>query len=264
MNSNKKAAYSTSHRTTVLEIRENDPAAEAALAAQQAAIALQAKIDAAVEAATSGLKTKNAELLGKMKTTSDRLKLFGDIDPEKIKEIQNRLDHDEDIKAFSEGRKNEVIHKYTERMRADHLAQLEAERLLTKAEAARADTYKGSVLDNQIRQAAKGLHTAAVDDALLHARNIFSLDAKGNAVQLDTEGVPVLGKDGKSPFSPSEWFDLQKELKPHWFPMGTSGSGSSGVRDSSGTGKVIKRADFDNIPAHEKGAIIASGIKIID
>lgn len=226
---------------------------------------LQAQIDAAVAAATQGLKAKNDELLGSLKSTKDKLKSFEGLDPAEMKLLKERLDQDEDAKLLAEGKKNVVIEKYTERMRAQHQADLEAERAKTAAEAQRADAYRGAVLDNQIRSVTSGLHKGAVEDALLHARQIFTLDTKGNAVQLDSEGNPVRGKDGKSPFSPAEWIEQQKELKPHWFPALSSGSGSQNARDGGGgTGKTIKRADFNALPPAKQGEVARSGTKIID
>src|SRR3972149_11838102 len=99
------------------------------------------------------------------------------------------------------------------------------------------------VLDNSVRAApiAVGLHAPAVDDVLLRARAIFSLSDEGEAVQFDEDGETiVLGKDGKTPFSPREWLESMKQKAPHWFPAGGSGGGSmvnkvaSGGRDLSG------------------------------
>lgn len=225
---------------------------------------LQEKIDKAVNEAKAGLQAKNAELLGKLKAASDKAKQFDGLDPVALKALKDRLDQDDDSKLLAEGKKNLVIEKYTERMRAQHELDLQAERDKTKAEAQRADAWKSSVLDNQIRAVTNGLHKGAIEDALLHARNIFTLDAKGNAVQLDSEGFAVLGKDGKTPFSPAEWIKLQEELKPHWFPMTTSGSGSNNARDAGGVGKSIKRADFENLSAYDQAIKARSGIKIVD
>lgn len=259
----KNINYSTNHEVTMLTVKEGED--DSAKAAEVAAkVATEAAIQKRIDDAISGLKSKNEELLGKMKAAADRVKSFDGLDPAKLKEMQDRLDQDEDAKLFAEGKKHEVIDKHTQRMRAAHADELKAKDALVAAEAARADAYKGSVLDNQIRSVTSGLHPKAVEDALLHARNIFSLDAKGNAVQLDSEGRPVLGKDGATPFSPAEWIELQKELKPHWFPMGTSGSGSGASRDASGTGKSIKRADFDRLPVADQGKVAREGVKIID
>lgn len=256
--------YAQLCHATILTAREGDD--EAAAAAAQAAADLQAQIAAAVEAATKGLKAKNEELLGKNKTLAERAKTYDGLgmDPEQLKALKDRLDQDEDAKLLAEGKKQVVIEKYTERMRAQH--ELDKKELSDKiaAEARRADTYRQSVLDSQILRVTGGLHKGAIEDALLHARNLFTLDDKGNAVQLDSEGRPVLGKDGATPFSPAEWIELQKELKPHWFPMNTSGSGGGNAREASGSGKQMKRADFDRLPPVEQAAKARSGIQIVD
>jgi hypothetical protein len=222
-------------------------------------------IQEAVDNAVKGLKAKNEELLGKVKSQQTQLAQFSGMDPEKVKSMMEALDHDEDMKLFGEGKKNMVIEKYTERMRTAHTAELEAERFRTQEEAKRADTYKSAVLDNQIRSVCGDLHKGAVDDALLFARQLFTLDAKGNAVKLDAEGRPELGKDGKTPFSPAEWIEMQRELKPHWFPASTSGSGSGGAQGSgSGAGKTMKRSDFDSLTVAQQSGVVRSGTRIVD
>ncbi len=219
----------------------------------------------AVALAVTGLKAKNDELLGKVKDGQTRLAAFGTLDPARAKQIMETMDNDEDVKLFSEGKKNQVIDKYTERMRTDHITQMDSERAKTVAESQRADAYRGAVLDNQIRAVTGECHKGAVEDALLLARQIFTLDAKGNAVKLDSEGRPELGKDGKTPFSPAEWMELQRELKSHWFLATTSGSGSSGAQGSgSGTGKSIKRSDFNNLSPAQQGVIARAGTTSVD
>jgi hypothetical protein len=258
-------SYSTEPQVTIFFAREDDGGAAAAAEAARVAAAtdMQKKIDDAVAAATTGLKAKNDELLGKLKDTGTKLKLFDGLDAEKIKEQLARLDLDEDLKLFSEGKKHEVIEKHTQRMRQSHLEELAAKDTLIQAEAKRADAYRGAVLDSQILSVTAGLHKGAVEDALLHARNLFTLDANGKAVQMDN-GTAVLGKDGKTPFGPAEWIEQQKELKPHWFPAGTSGGGSGAAREASGNGKTISRADFDALSPHAKAAAAQGGIKITD
>ena len=242
---NNNFSYSTQRQTSIMYVREDTPEQIAAAAAQQATI--DAKVAEAVTAAVEGLKAKNAELLAKHHTDKERLKAFEGLDPAKLKDLTDKIDLDEDLKLFSEGKKHEVIEKHTQRMRQSHEEALLAKDALIVAEAKRADTYRESVLDNEIRAVTGGLHKGAVDDALLAARRIFTLDAKGKAVKLDSEGRPELGKDGKSAYSPKEWMEEQEKLKPHWFPMGASGSGVNGGKDVSGFG-----ADFSKLSATER------------
>jgi hypothetical protein len=262
---NKKVAYSTEPVTTMLFVREDDPAntPDPAIAA---AAEMERKIAEAVAAQVTGLKAKNDELIEKVKKANERVKLFDNLDPVKLKEMSDRLDHDEDLKLFAEGKKHEVIEKHTQRMRQAHADELKAKDDLIKLEAQRADAYKGSVLDSQILSVTGSLHKGAVEDALLHARNIFSLDAKGKAVQIGPDGVPVLGKDGTTPFGPAEWIEIQKETKPHWFPASTSGGGSGGARDAGtgGTGKTMKRSEFETLTPSKRAEVAIAGTQIVD
>lgn len=262
---NKNFSYSTAFQSAyTLYVRENEPTPEQIAATAAAAAETQRLISEAVAAATAGLKTKNDELLGKMKLANDRVKLFDGMDPEEIKTLKARLDEDEDVKLFGEGKKNVVIEKYTERMRASHLEELKAEQAKTAAESKRADTYRGAVLEGQILSVTSGLHKGAVEDALLHARNIFSLDANGKAVKV-VDGRVELGKDGATPFGPAEWIEQQKELKPHWFPASTSGGGGGGPREAGGgQGKTMKRSDFDNLAPAKQAEVARGGTTIVD
>lgn len=264
---NYNVRYNQEQKPFMLSVREGEQKTPEQIAVEQAAaqeVAIAKRIKDAVDSEVAGLKTKNTELLGTMAQQREKLAQFEGLDPAALKAMKDRLDQDEDVKLLAEGKKNEVIEKYTQRMRAEHQVQLEAAAEQVKAEAQRADIYKSAVLDNQIRAVTAGMHPGAVEDALLHARTIFSLDAKGKAVKLDSEGRPELGKDGSTAFSPAEWIETQKELKPHWFPAGSSGSGSNGARSSDGAGKTISRSNYDKLPISEQGKVARSGVKIVD
>jgi hypothetical protein len=215
---------------------------------------VQALIDAAVAETTTGLKTKNTELLGKLREQGDKLKTFDGIDPVAVRNILKRFSDDEEAALIAKGEIDKVLERRTERMREEMGRKLtEAE---TKALAAetRSKAYEGRVLDDAVRAAlAKaGLHPHAVDDALLHARIMFSLDDKGNAVALGEDGKPVLGKDGKTAFSPTEWIEGMREKKPHWFPASASGGGAGG----SGGGPRAVNKPASQMSTAEKAAYI--------
>lgn len=219
---------------------------------------------AEVDALTAGLRTKNDELLGKNKTYKEQVQKFEGLDVDSLKALKDKLDKDQDMKDIAEGRVMDVLGRHTERMQQQHERDLQAERDKVAAAHQRADKYKQAVLDNQIRAAATGLHKGAVEDALLHARGIFQLDDNGNAVQIQ-DGNVILGKDGKTPFGPGEWFEQMKETKAHWFPSETTGSGSGDARQAGGTGKSIKRSDFNALPpAKQREVATTPGIQIID
>jgi hypothetical protein len=191
---------------------------------------VQALIDAAVAAEVKGLKAKNGELLAAQAGLKTKLATFDGIDPDAVRNILKRFSDDEEAAMIAKGEIDKVLEKRTERMRTDFERQLNETRTAGEGAAKRAKAYEARVLDDAVRAAAAkaGLHQHAVEDALLAARTMFSLDDSGTAVQLGEDGKPVLGKDGKSPFSPAEWLESLKPTKPHWFPANASGGGAGG------------------------------------
>lgn len=198
----------------------------------------QAKIKAAVDEAVAGLKAKNSELLGKLKERDETIKRFDGIDPDAVRDVLKRFANDEEAGLIKAGKIDEVLNKRTERMQADFEKRLKE--ALTTAEQAtkRAEAFQGRVLDDAIRAAAAkaGIHQHAIEDALFRARSMFALSEDGQAVQLGDDGKPVLGKDGKTPFTPLEWLEGMKDKAPHWFPASASGGGA-GAGGGNGGGK---------------------------
>lgn len=219
---------------------------------------VQALIDAAVNKEVTGLKTKNSDLVKRLSERDTRLKEFDGIDPNAVRNILKRFSDDEEAALLAKGEIDTVLNKRTERMKADYDKKLTD--ALTSAEQAtkRAQAFQGRVLDDAIRAATaqSGIHKHAIDDALLHARNMFSLDENGNAVALGDDGKPVLGKDGKSPFAPLEWLESMKDKKPHWWPATASGGGAG----SSGTlGAPSNKKAADMTTAEKASFIGANG-----
>ncbi len=163
---------------------------------------------------------------------AEALKPFEGIDPVKVHEMMAKLGNDEEATLIAAGKLDEVISRRMKKLTdaQQKLVDEAAERESGALEVA--STFMERVLDNHVRAAAAkaGLHPSAIEDALLRARAIFSLNDEGEAVQLsDDDGeTPVLGKDGKTPFSPAEWLEGMKETAPHWFPASASGGGASG------------------------------------
>jgi hypothetical protein len=255
-------SYAAFVASTILSVREGEGEGDGNISMSKADF--EKAIADAVALQVGGLKAKNEELLGSVHKLKEASKAFDGLDIEKLRSMQDRLEKDEDARLISEGKTSELIDKYTQRMRADHDGQIKSLSDQIAEANARADKYKGSVLESQILSVTQGLHKGAVEDALLAARNIFTLDAEGRAVKLGPNGQPELGRDGKTPFGPSEWMELQKEAKPHWFPATTSGSGSSGAREASGNGKTITRSKFEALPASERATVAMSGVQIVD
>lgn len=220
---------------------------------------------------TKGLKTALEKERQAARDSEQRRKDFEKryegIDPEKMKTLASKFESDEEKKLLDDGKLHEVFEKRTERLRADLDKQLKEALSKTEQAEQRANQFSQRVLDNHIRAAAAkvGIHSHAIEDALYRGRNMFALDENGDAIQFGSDGSPIFGKDGKTPFSPAEWLENMKETAPHWFPASSSGSGSAGANNGGASGaKTIKRMAFEQLSPPEKVAYIKSGGKIND
>lgn len=227
---------------------------------------VKAAIAAAIEKEVTGLKSKNAELIGDSKKLKEQLARFEGIDPDVVRTIMKRFADDEEAGLIKAGKFDEVLEKRTSKMREDFQKQLDA----AKGDAAKArqlaKAFQGRVLDDAVRAAATkaGLHQHAIEDALFRARSMFTLDENGQAVQLAEDGKPVLGKDGKSAFGPSEWLEGMKEKAPHWFPANASGGGASGSGKGAEGAKTMTRAAFEALSPEARATAMAGKTVITD
>ncbi|WP_374447410.1 hypothetical protein [Providencia sp.] len=209
------------------------------------------EIQTIIDQQVSGLKAKNAELLGKIKEQGDNLKRFDGIDPDTVKGMLKRFENDEEAKLIADGKIDEVINKRTERMRGDTDKQLkEANAKVEKAEAF-ANKFRARVLGDEIRSAAgkAGALSSAQEDLILRAKGIFQINDEGQAVAVDEDGNPIMGKDGRTPLSPVEWVESLKENAPHLFP---AASGTDAGKHKQG-GAHLKRSQMS---ASEKAEYI--------
>ncbi len=207
---------------------------------------LQAVIDAKVGEAVTGLKTKNTELLGKLKTASDDLKRFDGIDPDAVRTVLSKFASDEESTLLKAGKIDEVLNKRTERMQGEHSKALKAEQAARERSEAKAAKLAQRALDGAILEAAKGCLDEAKDDVVLRARGLWRLNDDGDAVAMNGEEV-VLGKDGKTPLSPSEWASSLRETASHLWPK-AQGSNATG----SGQGAQRTGQDLSKLPARER------------
>lgn len=203
------------------------------------------------------------------KALKDLAEKWGDLDPVEIKSMLEKLGGAEEAQLIKAGKIDEVVALRTEKLRQEHGKLMKKSEDATAAANARAEKFSTRVLDNHVRAAAAkaGLHQNAHEDALFRARTMFKLDEDGNAVQLDSDGAPVKGKDGKTNFGPGEWLEGMKETAPHWFPAGNTGGGAQGGKGNGGA-KTMKRDAFEALGVAEKQATAAEAragkITIVD
>lgn len=175
----------------------------------------------------TGLKSalEKERLNGKTmsKLVKDLQDKFSGIDVDAVRAMMAQAETDAESKLIAEGKIKEVL----EARLAKH--QQETDQKIADKDGIISSLSK-KALENIFRAAATtvGTHKGAVEDVLMRGGSLFTLDASGNAVQLGQDGQPILGKDGKTAFTPAEWLEGMKETAPHWFPAGNSGSGGEG------------------------------------
>ena len=195
-----------------------------------------------------------------------KLKDFEGLDPEELRALKARIEGDEELQLIQKGDKEKLRERWTGNMKKDFEKQLKARDEKITASETKAARLAARALDNAIREALSksDLHPYAVEDALLHARNEFTLDENGDVVKLDKDGGVVMGKSG-SPFSPQEWIEGKRESRPHWFPAsGTGGGAQQQDRRSSTNSKTIKRSQFDKMDPKAQMDHVKAGGAVID
>jgi len=209
---------------------------------------VQAQIDAAVQNAVAGITANRDEILAEKRELKDQLTAsIGQLDGlggkdgvNALLELKTRLEKDEMGKLVSEGKHDEWFDRRTQAMRADFENQMtgangKLEEAINRASNAER-SYTGLKIENEVRSACASsegfVGEGATQDALLRAQNIFEYDPKAGVVIRDENGGVVLGKDGSTPKTVSEWLDEQKESSRHWWGI----SQGAGVNGSTGRG----------------------------
>lgn len=203
-------------------------------------------IETAVAESTKGLSTNRDEILSEKKELQKKLEELGKqwdgLDPEVVKNLVNRMNTDEETKLIAEGKIDEVVERRVTAMKTDLETRLASatEKLeaLEGEKGSLSDKVKNLVIDGMVRQAGSELKLlpTAVEDAIVRAKGRFQLDENDKPVARDDNGALLIGKDGKSPLSPTEWLEGMKEKAPHWFPT-PSGAGAGGGPGNSGGGQ---------------------------
>lgn len=201
---------------------------------------LQKQIDAAVQAATEGLRNTNASLKTEkteLKSQFDQLRSsfdsLGGVDGVKaIVAQQTKLRETELGKLLADGKHDEWFDTRTAALRADYEAKINAFDATVaekeKAVSTFASKYEDLKLDVSVSEAAVGAKTlndvGVLADIKRAAREVYAFDPEFNTlVMKDNQGNVVYGKDGKSPKPISEWLMEQQERSRHWWGVSTSG-----------------------------------------
>jgi len=215
------------------------------------------QIQAAVDRATSGLKTNRDQILAEKKQLADQLTaiqsqletLGGKEGVTKLLEMRERLQKDEMGKLLADGKYDEWYDKRTAALRGDFEQRLEAANSkiaeATEAREKAQQLLARTLLKTEVDAAAMAVEVekTALDDVRLAAAQVFAYDEElGRHVIKDENGVVLLGKDGATPKGVLEWLEEQRQPKRHWFPP-SQGAGANGEVGNHGGAGVTPDAE---------------------
>lgn len=176
------------------------------------------------------------------KALEEALAPYAGIDPVKTKELMSKFENADEAALIAAGKIDEVIARRMEKLTIAQKKLVDEATERERGALEVASTFMERVLDNEVRVAVTGkVHDSALKngDVLRAAREIFSLNDEGKAVQIDKDGNEVLGANGKTSFSPEEWIESMRETAPHWFPAKGSGGGAGGSSGKGSGGKDL-------------------------
>jgi phage I-like protein len=201
---------------------------------------LQAKIDAAVAAATEGLQAKNRELLGEVK----KLKKGGDIDPAEVERLESRIE-------ALEAEKTQLSRQVKDLTRTAETASkaLEAESKFTQR----------LLVENGL--AAELAKAGVTNPAHLKAAQAMLKDG----VQIVADGDVRVAKIGDKALSEfvKEWA-AGDEGKHFVQAPANNGGGAPGGSGAGAQSKTMPRSQFDSLPPAQRSEFMSAGGKLTD
>lgn len=192
-------------------------------------LALIKEVTEEVTGSFKGLKDKNDELISERRKLSEKLKQFDGIDVEAFKNLQNRMQNDEEMKLIQEGKVDEVLNRRFEKIRLESEAKIKlAEESLTTASQER-DFYKhrfeSENINTALRQAAiaAGVTPEAIDDVVMRGSATFALEEGALIARSKSDNKIITDSKGK-PLTVDSFVDSLRDKAPHYWR--TSGKGS--------------------------------------
>lgn len=235
-------------------IEDEGQRAQAVEAYNGAVAKLNEGIDVKIDEATSGLKTKNEEILDEKKKLQTSLKAFEGIDPVKAGEALSFLENNADVKLIKDGKVDEIIQRETSQLRSDHEATVSELSTNLKDALEVGSNYQGlyetKMIDDTLRDAAlaANVRPEALTDILLRGRSVFSLADDGSVEARNSDGKLTMTSDDRV-VTTTNWIEGLKKVSPHYWP------GSEGVGAGGGGGggddlqaQINDAADKNNMP----------------
>jgi hypothetical protein len=196
-------------------------------------------VSAAVKEATSGLSSKNQELLDDLKKAQGNLKQFEGMDVEQIKSMMSQINQSEEMKLIAEGKFDEVLQKRMDTVTAEHGEKVSSLEKALEESQNNANKYKTTLEKNTISDSVRaealkaGVLPEALDDIIRRGLDIFSIDDSGKIEARDSNGQLLQVDDLL--VTPERFVESLKKTSKHYW--GTSqGAGAEGNRGDGNKG----------------------------
>lgn len=178
-----------------------------------------------------------------------------------LQELRKKFENKELVENSSF---EEALAKRTEEMKRDSTHQIATLTDLHKKAEAEKGTLQGRIntmiVDRYVGDAAlhkdSGAYPEALNDILVHARDIFKVDKDGNVIPVDKDGAKLYGVDGTSLLTPKEWLGKLRTERPYFF-RNSNGGGATGSQDARtfGVGSIENMSQEDYEKARKDGRI---------
>ena len=208
-----------------------------------------AALNSWLERETSGLRTNRDTILNEKKELDTQFKELqeqvaglGDLD--RVKALVEKFSNDEELKLIEEGKIDEVLERRTENLRKGLEAERDAARkaLDDKDEvlSRKTETISRLTIDSKVREIGLSMDppmdVRATQDAIRAARELFVLDDEDKPVA-QKDGLPMIGKDGKTPLGLEEWLKITfEEGSTLWWGASKGGGANGGGDGGADTG----------------------------
>lgn len=203
--------------------------------------ALQSEVEKALAAETTGLKSKNSEILAEKKKVQDQLNAI--LAQAEDAEDQAALRAGKiDFQALMDKRVNAANATWQERLAAE-VAEKEELRKAVDGEKTRLKSFQIKQLIGNEALKNEFFQPTAVEDLINLAGNSWDLNDSGELVSRDQHGNIRVGKAGK-PLTPKEWIEDLSGTRPHYFK---TMPGSGGKQGGGGNGKTVTRDDWQKM-----------------
>lgn len=196
---------------------------------------------------TSGLKSKNTELLDEKKQLQKKVKEHETFDFDAAREAMDFLQNNRDAQMIKDGKVDELIDKKTSQLRSDHEARVSELTSSLNEATTRGNTYetlyRTKMIEDGLREAAIAakVRPEAIPDILLHGRSIFSLADDGSLEARDNEGKLRKTVDDKV-LTTTNWIEGLKRTAPHYWPVTVGAGANGGVMDPSDMTQALENA----------------------